>query len=221
MNTELMPLLASAAFLGFTHTLAGPDHYVPFIAMSKARNWSIGKTSLITFLCGLGHVLGSVILGGVGIAIGSLLNNLEATEGVRGDIAGWLLTAFGLVYMIWGIKKAYQNKPHSHAHISENSEDGSKKKASITPWVLFLIFVFGPCECLIPLLMFPAAQHSTMGIALVATVFGVVTIATMMTMVLAATLGFKKLRVNKLSRVSHALAGASLLACGIMICVGF
>ena len=219
MSNELLTLLGTAAFLGITHTLAGPDHYVPFVAMSKARNWSIKKTSLITFLCGLGHVLGSVILGVIGILIGTLIGKLEATEGTRGDIAGYLLASFGLIYMIWGIKKAYQKKSGSHSHDFKNSNaDG--KKASLTPWILFLIFVFGPCECLIPLLIYPAAKHGAGGIALVSTVFGIATVGTMMTMVLAASFGLKKLKVNKLAKMSHALAGASLLACGVLIILG-
>jgi hypothetical protein len=49
MNQELGILLITAVSIEFFHTLFGPDHYVPFIAMSKARNWSTLKT---TILCG-------------------------------------------------------------------------------------------------------------------------------------------------------------------------
>jgi len=31
---EITVLLATAASLGFIHTLIGPDHYLPFIVMS-------------------------------------------------------------------------------------------------------------------------------------------------------------------------------------------
>ena len=40
-----------------------------------------------------------------------------------------------------------------------------------TPWVLFLIFVFGPCEPLIPLVMYPAAKHNIQGAIIVAILF--------------------------------------------------
>ena len=36
------------ASLGFVHTVLGPDHYIPFIFMAKARKWTMRKTSLIT-----------------------------------------------------------------------------------------------------------------------------------------------------------------------------
>ncbi len=36
-------LITAAVTIGFFHTLFGPDHYVPFIVMSKARKWSFSK----------------------------------------------------------------------------------------------------------------------------------------------------------------------------------
>ena len=48
MNNELILLLVTAISLAFVHTLAGPDHYLPFIVISKARNWSLAKCISIT-----------------------------------------------------------------------------------------------------------------------------------------------------------------------------
>ena len=48
MTQEMILLLSTAAFLGFFHTLLGPDHYLPFIVMGKARQWSMAKTTWIT-----------------------------------------------------------------------------------------------------------------------------------------------------------------------------
>jgi len=70
MNEELVVLYITAASIGFFHTIFGPDHYLPFIVMSKARKWSMPKTLFITLVCGIGHIASSVILGLVGIAFG-------------------------------------------------------------------------------------------------------------------------------------------------------
>ena len=70
MEKEIMVLCITAASIGFFHTIFGPDHYVPFIVMSRARKWSHVKTILITILCGLGHVGSSVVLGLIGVAVG-------------------------------------------------------------------------------------------------------------------------------------------------------
>ena len=52
MENGLMPLYITAATIGFIHTLFGPDHYVPFIVIAKAKNWGASKTLILTILCG-------------------------------------------------------------------------------------------------------------------------------------------------------------------------
>ncbi len=232
MSYELPVLLIAAASIGFFHTLFGPDHYLPFIVMSKSGNWSLRKTTLITFLCGVGHVLSSVLLGVIGVAFGIAVTRLEALESFRGNIAAWALIAFGLVYFVWGVRQALRNKPHQHFHSHKNGINHEhnhghnnehvhahieKENRNITPWVLFTIFVFGPCEPLIPLLMYPAAKGSLWGLMLVTTIFSAVTIMTMMSIVLISTFGISIVPVSKLERYTHALAGATIFLCGMSI----
>lgn len=85
---------------------------------------------------------------------------------------------------------------------------------SMTPWILFTIFVFGPCEPLIPILMYPAAKSSMFSVALVAGAFGLTTLATMMGIVLASYFGLQRLPVRSLERYSHAAAGLAVFMCG-------
>ena len=225
-------LTLSAAAIAFIHTLLGPDHYLPFIAMARARAWSTRKTLRITLLCGAGHLAGSVALGLVGIAIGAQLASLEWLESVRGDLAAWLLIGFGLAYTAWGVRQAWRNRPHTHWHRHDgvvhrhehthhrdhtHVHESAGGNTSITPWVIFVIFVLGPCEPLIPLLMYPAAQESLPGVLLVTTVFGAVTVLTMLAAVWVALHGLQRLRLPRLERYAHALAGATVLACGLAI----
>jgi len=112
-----------------------------------------------------------------------------------------LLIIFGFTYCVWGIDRAIKNKPHSHAHVHEDGEIHTHQHArkeshahphglktrNVTPWVLFTIFVLGPCEPLIPLIMYPDAEHSTAGMLLVAGIFAFTTIGTMMTALLVSS----------------------------------
>ena len=87
MTQELAILTVTALSIGFFHTLFGPDHYLPFIMMARAQQWSKRKTILITLVCGVGHVLSSVVLGLIGVAMGVAVIKLEAIEsfeGIRG-----------------------------------------------------------------------------------------------------------------------------------------
>ena len=88
---------------------------------------------------------------------------------------------------------------------------------SITPWALFVIFVLGPCEPLIPVLMYPASQHSLWGTVAVVLAFSAATIATMVTVVYLASRGLERLPLDAAERYSHALAGAALSLCGLGI----
>ena len=123
MTNSLWLLCITAASIGFFHTIFGPDHYLPFIVMKKARNWSFIKTMLITFVCGLGHIGSSVVLGAIGIAAGIAVMKLEVFEGFRGNIAAWALIGFGLAYFVWGLRAAVKNKPHKHLHLHQDGTD--------------------------------------------------------------------------------------------------
>jgi nickel/cobalt exporter len=231
MNEQAIVISAGAAVasIAFFHTITGPDHYLPFIMIGRARKWSTLKTSMLTMACGLGHVFSSILLAMVAIFCGSMLTKVKWIEESRGELAAWMLVAFGLFYMVWGVKQAYKNREHKHVH---DHGDGHKHehehchqnthshfhvedKKKITPWVLFIIFVLGPCEPMIPLLIAPASKGSIAGVIWVAVIFTVVTLGTMLGLVLSSIYGLKKISFKPIEKYSHAFAGASILCCGI------
>ena len=232
MAEEVRLLAVTAVSIGFFHTLLGPDHYLPFIMMARAGEWSRSKTAVVTALCGLGHVASSVLLGFAGILLGTQLSRLEAFESARGDIAAWLLIVFGLVYFVWGVRRAVRNRPHTHEHrhpggvLHDHSHDHQedhahahveKEKPNYTPWILFVIFVLGPCEPLIPVLIYPAAKYDVGSAMLVASIFSIVTVGTMLAAVFLALSGVKLVRLGRFERYSHALAGAIVMLSGLGI----
>lgn len=222
---ELYLLFVSAASLGFVHTILGPDHYLPFIVLSKARKWSSNKTMWITFFSGIGHVGSSVLIGLLGIALGFSLNKLENIEAFRGELVGWMLLAFGVLYTIYGIYKYIKSSHHFHLpgflipkkirglqHLP--TEDQKEDNTKLTPWILFLIFVFGPCEVLIPMLIFPAYKSSTFGMMMVSLIFGIATIATMMLAVYIGHKGTSLIKFKKQEKYMHLVAGILILFSG-------
>jgi len=231
MNNSIALLSLTAISIGFIHTILGPDHYLPFIVLSQAKKWSQRKTMIITFFCGIGHVMSSVILGLIGIAVGISVTRLVSVESFRGNIAAWLFVAFGFVYMIISIRNLIKKKKHTHSHFHLHGEEHvhehnhhdththihQDEVFKTTPWVLFLIFVFGPCEPLIPLVMYPAAKHNLHGAVLVAILFSITTIATMMLIVLAFNLGLNKINLKPVEKYSHLIAGAMIFISGLAI----
>jgi sulfite exporter TauE/SafE len=224
MQTELTVLITAAITIACLHTLTGPDHYLPFIALSRTKRWSLARTIGWTVICGCGHVWSSVLLGLGGAALGWSLSKISGLENLRGGLAGWALLGFGLIYGVWGLISARQNKLHKHFDVSGDDiyvyehRHGNivapKDRHVVTPWVMFLIFVLGPCEPMIPLLYFPAAKNSWWGMMILIVVYTVFTLAAMLVMVLAGYYGFSFLKTEKLERYVHALGGLTIFICG-------
>ncbi len=225
-------LLWGAASIALLHTLIGVDHYLPFIVIGKARRWRTRKTLSFTALCGVGHVAGSVLLGLIGVALGLAVQKLVFVESVRGSVAAWGLIAFGLVYAATSLLRNAKRQRHAHvhghsdgtlhchehnheklhAHVHETG-DGS----GLTKWTLLLLFVFGPCEALIPMFMVPAYEHNWLLVVSVAGVFSVVTIAAMVIAVAVGLYGFSFLPMRVLDRHANVLAGLAIAGSGLGI----
>jgi sulfite exporter TauE/SafE len=231
MTTELTLLLGTTISIALFHTFIGIDHYVPFIALSQSNKWTIKKTMVVVFLCGLGHVLSSIILGFVGIGLSTGVETLVGIESMRGDLATYFLVGFGLVYMAYGIRRALKGKTHSHVdsegneflHVHTSTAGGHNhpeqkdKRHRNVFWGLMILFVLGPCEPLIPLIMYPAANQNTFALLLVTITFAVCTIGVMMIMTILGVKGLKLLNIKKLGRYTHALAGGAIFVCGISL----
>ena len=235
-------LLGSAAWAGLFHTAVGIDHTLPFVMLSRAQGWSLRRTLLITTAAGVVHVLSSVLVGLVGISLGLTVSSLSMFEATRGELAAWALVIFGLAYAAWSHWRTMQRGTHVHVHADgtvhshphpHHPQDTQvihhhrhpRDAGSVLPrssvWLL-MIFVLGPCEILIPLLMFPAYALDPWLMVAVVTTFGIATIATMVCIVTCGRVaigrvGFQRLGFAKLSPHVNTLAGLGIAASGASI----
>jgi len=225
MTTEIGALTFSAITISFLHTVTGPDHYLPFIVLARSRKWSLYKTMTLTVACGLGHILSSVLIGALSIVFSWQLAKLEWFQSVRGQFSSWALVLFGLLYLAWGIWKAYANRPHKHFDIYDNDVyayehrhgDGAvypQERIKVTPLVLFAIFVMGPSEPLIPLMFYSGIYQSLAETGIILAVFTIFTMLTMAGMVMLGIYGFSFLPTTNLNRYMHAISGAVVATCG-------
>lgn len=226
MSPDLFSLLVTTITISLVHTASGPDHYLPFIVLSKARNWSLYKTAFWTVLCGLGHVLSSVLIGLLGVILGWQISRLDGFQEIRGSIASWGLLILGVFYLIWGLYKAYTNRPHKHFDVYEGDDiyvythkHGETvvpgKRIKVTPWILFAIFVMGPSEPIIPLLFYSGVSHSVYEIVWIITVFTFTTVLTMLVIVFLGLYGYSLLQTDFLERYSSAIGGAVVTLCAV------
>jgi len=225
-------LLAGTAVLAITHTLLGPDHYLPFVMMAHAGKWSRARTAWVTALCGLGHVASSLVLGAIGVLAGIAVHRVQGWETARGDWAAWGLVALGVAYGLWGLRKAIRQGqglvPHSHGfvhvhrhgadeHVHAHGPDPRRVRAIMNFWALFALFVLGPCEPLIPLFVMPASRGRWELALGLAGVFTVLTVSCMIGTVLALQTGLLRAPLGRMERWSHAMAGGVIAASGLAI----
>ncbi|MRI62658.1 hypothetical protein EDM00_01405 [Ornithobacterium rhinotracheale] len=225
MNTTLLALAITSISISFVHTASGPDHYLPFIVLSKSKRWSMLKTTFIVLVCGLGHVLSSVLLGLVGVFLGWQLNKISWFQDIRGNVSGWALLIFGVAYLVYAIIQVVRNKPHKHfdvmgddVYVYEHNHSEivmPQNRIKVTPLVLFAIFVMGPSEPLIPLLFYSGINRSVTEIVVLIVSFTTCTVLTMLLMVMLGRYGYTLIQSQNFEKYMNVISGAVVTLCGV------
>jgi len=206
-------LVVGAAAVALIHTVLGPDHYLPFVMIARARGWTVRRTALVTVLSGLAHVSASIVLAGVALTLGVALAGLGRLESTFGGFGAWTLVALGLTYGVWGVRRAVRGS-------RGDGVDPSRAAGSTTAvWVSMAVLVLGPCEPLIPLFVLPVSRGHW-ELALVTTsVFTVVTVGTMVAMTVLGAASLRRVTSAPLERWVHAMAGGTIAVTGLAVAI--
>ena len=162
-------------------------------------------------LCGFGHVTTSVLFGLVALLLG-----LELVQTFGRRLESWgglLLVGFGLVYGLWGLRRAAGGRLHGHVHRHyDHVHDAA------TPWTLFLLACADPCVAVMPMIV-AAAPLGAGAVAGVAVIYEVATIATMTGLVLLSWRGAMRFRAGWVDRYGDAAAGGLIAVLGVFLIV--
>jgi putative Mn2+ efflux pump MntP len=210
-------LVFAAAGVAALHALA-PDHWVPFAALARAERWSAARTSLVTALCGVGHVSASVAVGLAGVYLGS--DALQAVAPRLEGVAGFLLIGFGLAYGAWGLGRVIRNRVHARMHEHGGHHHHHRHHhldhQPATARALFLLFAADPCVAVIPF-MLAAAPLGWWSTAAVVLAYELATIGTMIALVLPARAAAGAVRGRFADLYGEVLAGAVIAVVGILV----
>jgi sulfite exporter TauE/SafE len=134
---------------------------------------------------------------------------------------------FGLAYAavpLWKspAKHILGDHAHSdtHTHLPLDDADLVALPVSRLMPALFVVFALGPCEALLPLLVAGGITLALWQSALVAVVFSVSTVCTMLSLVGLFYLGASKVRLpwfGRLQMLTHVLSGLTLAMSGAAI----
>ncbi len=236
--TSIPLLLIAAGTVGFLHSIL-PDHWVPLAVIARTQRWSIFHTARISLLASVGHVLTSIILGGIIALVG--LQFRSAFETQQGHIVGVVLILTGIGFLIWGLTgHGHHHHDHEHGHSHEHDHDhhhnhdhdhhpgrshGSHPASdgSLLQRFAGIAVPFGaaasPDLTILP--VFLAA--SAVGIGTVAGVlatFSLVTLATFVVLTVLATLAGYQIKGEWLERNGNTITAIALIGIGIAVYLG-
>jgi len=229
--------LTTIAFTGFTVAFlhaAMPTHWLPFVLVARARQWSRAKTLGVTLFAGLGHV-GLTSLLGLAIAWFGFQINYEVGEAFPW-LAGGVLFAVG-AYYIWrqlrGKGICHHPIPGGHHHASEacgheaehshwehelaDSGIASDRKGDLAAiGGLFLMLTLSPCEGFLPVYL-SGVQFGWRGFVVLSVILAVGALAGMALVTWLALMGLDRFKIRYFERREAGTIGTLFCVLGLVV----
>jgi nickel/cobalt transporter (NicO) family protein len=225
MSSTTPALLAAAAGVGFGHAIL-PDHWVPLAVLGRARRYPLSKVARLSGLAGVAHVLLSLVLGAVIIAIG--LQFRSTVQSAQDTIIGLLLIGTGVGFVLLeltgrGHSHDHDEHGHNHDHSHDEHEHADQHERRGVRGLVGIMVPFGaaasPDLTILP--VFLAATTAGVATAIGSLViFAGVTIGTIVGLTLTATRGGYQIRGEWLDRWGNAITAIVLLVIGGLVLTG-
>lgn len=201
----MLILAASAAFVGFVHSLA-PGHWLPVVILAKARRWPVRRVMLGAVVAASGHILISNSIGLLSLALG------KSVELPHEEMERWgalVLVAFGVIYA--GYSYFRHSSCHGHGHHGPDP-----RKSGKTPFLFLFSLGFSPCAAVIPIFAAAGLQgaHATF-VTMITFSAGV--LASLGLTTFLGTHGMKKFDHPLLEHYGDVITGASLVLMGTIL----
>jgi nickel/cobalt exporter len=243
MSSSAPALLAAAAGVGFGHAIL-PDHWVPLAVLGRTRRYPLSRVARLSGLAGVAHVLVSIALGAVIIAVG--LQFRSSIQSAQDAIIGWILIATGIGFVVLELtghghshdhdhghshghshgsehdhsRAAHHNHEHEHDHDHEHG--GPKSQRSFRGFAAVMV-PFGaaasPDLTILPVFLAAAAAGTWTAIGSLV-IFAAVTIGTIVGLTLAATRSGYEIRGQWLERWGNVFTALVLVVIGLLVLTG-
>jgi nickel/cobalt transporter (NicO) family protein len=225
MSATTPALFAAAAGVGFGHAVL-PDHWVPLAVLGRARRYPLSKIARLSSLAGVAHVLLSIVLGAVIIAVG--LQFRSSVSSAQDAIIGSLLIVTGLGFGVLQATGHGHRHDHDHPHDHDHGdghdhrhEDPDTRRGIGRLAGIMVPFGAAASPDLTILPVFLAA--TTVGVATAVgsvVIFGAVTIGTIVGLTLGAARGGYQVRGEWLDRWGNAVTAVVLVVIGALVLSG-
>jgi len=226
MSATTPALIAAAAGVGFGHAVL-PDHWLPLALVGRTRRYPPARVARLSGLAGISHVLVSLLLGGVIVAVG--LQFRSTVERSQNAIVGGLLMVTGAAFLVVELRGRGHDHSHTHGHAHGDAHDDphppghAEAQRRAVGRVAGIVVPFGaaasPDLTILP--VFLAATAVGTGTAIGALVaFAAATVSTIVALTLVAAFGGYRLRGAWLERWGNAVTAGTLIVIGALVAGG-
>ena len=233
ISTVLTTVAATGFTVAFFHA-ALPTHWLPFVLVARARQWTRGKTLAVAVLAGMGHVALTSLLG---LAIAWFGFQLDEQLGETFPwIAGGVLVLMGFYYFwrqLSGKGICHHAVPGGHHHASERCghegeeshlehelKDSELVSTGRSDWAaiggLFLMLTLSPCEGFLPVYL-SGVQFGWYGFFVLSLILAVATLAGMTLFTWLALVGLGRFKLGRYERWEAGLLGGLFCALGLLV----
>ena len=231
-------LLAAAAGVGFGHAVL-PDHWVPLAVIGRTRRYPLARVARLSGMAGVAHVLVSILLGGVIIAVG--LQIRSSVQSAQDTIIGCVLILTGVGFAVVELTGHGRNHGpghghghadrHDHAHPPEHAHllSGSEVEEDIASTesrfqgLASVMVPFGaaasPDLTILPVFLAATTAGPATAVSSLV-IFAAVTIGTIVSLTLLACFGGYQLRGRWLERWGNAFTALVLVIIGALVLIG-
>ena len=223
-----LALLLAAAGVGIGHAVL-PDHWVPLAVASRAQHYPLRRTLRLSAAAGVAHVLLSLLLGAVVIAVGLRFRGvIEHNEAL---VVGGLLAVTGAVFLVVELlgRGHHHAAPapapgHDHQH-GHGHGHGHPTAVATRPGnkLLAIVLPFGaaasPDLTILPVFLAASALGAVTAIGTVL-VFALATLVTIVGLTVLAAGSAARLRSPLIDRYAGPITALVLLVVGLLVASG-
>jgi len=177
-----------------------PNHWLPFIALSRAEKWSTKKLIMIISIGAIFHSLSTAILGFFISYFGYYISSISQLEKI---LPTFFMVFLGMIYLIIDHQEHY-NDP--------------LKKKSINPIfsviLLYLGMFFSPC-LEIEAIYFSVGRYGLTSFVLISLIYTIITLVSMLTFSYLAYKGLLKYFPKILEKYEKRMIGLVLIILAI------
>lgn len=234
MNSTLLTSVAATGFtVAFLHA-AIPTHWLPFVLVARARQWTAAKTLGVAMVAGLGHVALTSLLG-LGIAWFGFSLDEHLGEWFT-YLTGGALLCFAAYYFwrqLQGRGVCHHHPPGGHHQASpacghEGDRSHWETELAESPLVsgrksdwaaisgLFVMLTLSPCEGFLPVYL-SGVEFGWTGFFLLSAILAVGTLAGMTLFTSLTLVGLSRVHLRRFERYEAGLLGASFTVLALIV----